>query len=182
MADPTDPTTPADSDFVKEAAAELRALKAYLTTDGGLHFVYALIGGYSGQAFDVSPGAGPNQAVNLGQFTLTGNADAGELVIPLIFNTGPVVTQFRIKWGKVLLATGSQTASGTVNFPAAFPNSCFWAGGFPDAPAQAAGWNPLATTIRSVVAASFGYICDTSGGADQPITNVVNLKWFAFGW
>lgn len=121
MADPTDDTTPLDTDFVKGAAAELRAIKAYIKNDGtfpppvGL----AALAGLATQVFAAAPPVAANQVITSSSITNVTTANDRTISIP--YWDGAAMKNIIFKMGY----RTNVNSGDVINFDTAFPNNNF---------------------------------------------------------
>ena len=177
MPNPADPTTPADTDFVKGAAAELRALKHYLQNDGTYPpTLFALLAGAAGQQFAAlnartsGAGAAAKDVVNVSQFHLT--QSGAELSITIPTDNG----LFVLKLGMYLKNVGSEGAD-TIPFVSAFPNACFFAVLSGANPASANNLDLYPQFISATAALINVYYQSSTGGN----TNSAGVMYAAIG-
>ena len=131
----------------------------------------APIAGSSSQVFAVAAGSSATQAVNFGQFPSSIGA-SGSQTLP----TGLI-----LKWGvSGAVSTGSNLGSVSGTFASAFPNAVYGIWGTPNN-SSSPSWVALTVYPSALSTTGYTFYCDTAGTSSHPITNTVNITWFAIG-
>ncbi len=192
---PTAPTAPSGTNTGQVATTAfvqslVGSLSAPVTSVVGRTGAITLgVSDVSGAAPLVSPAltgspTAPTPAVGDSSTNLATTAFAAAMLSGTIGASGSVSFQVGgltlvLKWGTTPLGSGSNVVQGAINFPVAFPNSCFVVVGNADGPANN-NWHPIVMLFAGPTANGCNYTADTSN-LNQAISAGSNVRWIAIG-